>query len=117
MKDILIIDDQPYLQELLSSELIDKGFKVVSVTDTQSVSCCLNDSKPDLVLLDLYLKGFQGFDLLKDIKTRYPGLPVIIVTAYDGFADDPRLDEADGYVLKNFDAFDRLKEKIDQILH
>ena len=117
MKEILIIDDQPNLQELLSAELIDEGFKVVSAADAQSVSRCLNDSKPDLVLLDLYLRGFEGWDVLRDIKTQYPGIPGIIVTAYDGFEDDPRLSEADGYVLKDFDALDKLKEKIGQILH
>lgn len=117
MEKIMVIDDQPNLQELLSLELIDEGFKVVSVTHAQSVSRCLNESKPDLVLLDLYLEGFQGWDVLKDIKAQYPGLPVIIVTAYDDFADDPRLSEADGYVLKDFVTLDRLKEKIGQILH
>lgn len=117
MKEILIVDDQPNLLELLCSELINEGFKVVSAADASSVSKRLKESKPDLVLLDLYLKGFQGWDLLRDIKNQYPGLPVIIVTAYDGFVDDPRLSEADGYVLKNFAALGRLKKEIARVLH
>ena len=117
MAEILIIDDQPHLQELLSVELMDEGLKVVSVTDAQSVSKYLQDSRPDLVLLNLYLKGFERWDILRDIKAKYPGVPVIIVTAYDGFVNDPRLSEADGYVIKNFDALDRLKEVIARVLH
>jgi len=117
MAEILIIDDQPYLQELLSSELTDEGLEVVSVTDAQFVSKYLQDSKPDLILLDLYLKGFEGWDILRDIKAKYPDLPVIIVTAYDNLVDDPRLSNADGYVVKNFSALDRLKEMIAQFLH
>jgi len=117
MAEILIIDDQPYLQELLSAELTDEGLRVVSVTDAQSVSKYLQDSKPDLILLDLYLKGFEGWDILRDVKAIYPGVPVLIVTAYDNFVDDPRLSNADGYVIKNFSALDRLKEVIARVLH
>ena len=76
----------------------------------------LRDSRPDLVLLDLYLDGFEGLDLLQDIKSRYPDLPVLIVTAYDSYMDDPRLAKADGYVIKSFAGLDKLKQKIAEVL-
>lgn len=117
MEEILIIDDQPNLQELLSSELRDEGFRVVSITDARSASNYLNESNPDLVLLDLYLNGFEGWDLLRDIKCTHPGIPVIIVTAYDNFMDHPRATEADGYVIKDFHALQRLKEEMARLLH
>jgi hypothetical protein len=41
---------------------------------------------------------------------------VLIVTAYDSFVEDPRLRQADGYVIKSFGALDELKEKIVDIL-
>jgi len=116
MANILIVDDQPNLQELFSQELEDEGHKVVGIGDAQSVSGCLGIPKPDLVLLDLYLNGFEGWDVLHDIKSKYPHLPVLIVTAYDNYADDPRVSEADGYVIKNFTVLDDLKRKIANIL-
>ena len=46
--------------------------------------------------------GAEGFGLLSDIKRRGPHLPIIIFTAYDTYVDDPRLSQADGYVIKSF---------------
>ena len=116
MANILIVDDQPHLRELFAEELMDEGYRIESVSDAVSVRGYLSDSKPDLILLDLYLNGFEGWDVLHDIKKEDPNLPVLIVTAYDTYADDARLSKADGYVIKNFAALDRLKQKIAEIL-
>jgi DNA-binding response OmpR family regulator len=62
MSNILVGDDQAYLQALSSQELIEEGYGTVSVGDGQLAKGCLEDSKPDLVLLDLYLGGFEGWD-------------------------------------------------------
>lgn len=116
MKNILIIDDQPHLRELFAEELMDEGYEVTSIPDAKSVKGCLRSSKPDLVVLDLYLNGFEGWDLLREIKTRYPNLPVLIVTAYDNYRNDPRISQADGYMVKCFSAIDSLKYKIADLL-
>lgn len=116
MKTILIVDDQSYIQELFSEELKDEGYGVKSVTDAGSVRGCMKDANPDLVLLDLYLNGFEGWDVLHDIKSKYPHIPVLIVTAYDSYVDDPRLSQADGYVVKSIFTLDHLKETISEIL-
>lgn len=115
MPNILIVDDQPCVQQLLSEELIREGYRVASVGDAKSLKEHLIFSQPDLVLLDLYLDGPEGFGLLEDIKRQYPRLPVIIVTAYDTYREDPRLSHADGYVVKNI-CFDELKLKIARVL-
>jgi DNA-binding NarL/FixJ family response regulator len=69
-----------------------------------------------VVLLDLYLDGFKGWDILDDIKRIAPKLPVLILTAYDTFQEDPRLSQADGYVIKSFVNLDKLKEKLAGVL-
>jgi DNA-binding response OmpR family regulator len=112
MKNILVVDDQPHLQELFSEELREEGFGVMGVKDGESATRCLRKSEVDLVLLDLYLDGFEGWNVLSDIKTKHPQLPVLIFTAYDSYANDPRASQADGYMVKSFDALHRLKEKI-----
>jgi len=99
MARILIVDDQPHMRDLFSGELIDEGHTVECVGDAASVGTCLDSFRPDIVLLDLYLKGFNGWEVLRDLKMRNPHLPVLIVTAYDSFMDDPRVSQEDGYIV------------------
>jgi len=116
MANILIVDDQPSFRELLSEELTHEGYRVSSIGDAESIHGHLRDSRPDLVLLDLCLDGFEGWEVLRVIKKKDPNLPVLIVTAYDSFVDDPRVSQADGYVVKSFVALDELKQKIVDVL-
>ena len=112
MAHILIVDDQPHLRELFREEILDDGYSVACAGDADSARMCLKESRPDLVLLDLYLNGFESWDLLHDIKQSDPHLPVLIVTAYDSYRHDPRASEADGYIVKDFDAFETLKQQM-----
>ena len=115
MPKILIVDDQQYIRELLAEELIQEGYLVQSTGDAESVIGHLKFSRPDLVLLDLYLDGPDGWEVLPEIKRQHPHLPVLILTAYDSFMDDPRLSQADGYVIKSID-LGELKQKIADVL-
>ena len=116
MSTILIVDDQPYLRRLFSQELVDEGYGVETVPSAESVILRLRRSKPDLVLLDLYLDGFERWDVLRLIKRWAPQIPVLIVTAYDNHADDPRLSSSDRFILKSFTDLTELKKKVAQII-
>jgi two-component system response regulator (stage 0 sporulation protein F) len=113
---ILIVDDQPYMKDLFSGELVYEGHHVEHVADAESVRSCMGRFQPDIVLLDLYLKGFDGWEVLHNIKQQNPHLPVLIVTAYDSFIDDPRVSQADEYIVKSFTHLDKIKEKIHSAL-
>jgi len=115
MANILIVDDQSCVRELLSEELISEGYGVATLGDAESISGHLRFSQPDLVLLDLYLDGLEGIGVLHDIKRQHPDLPVIIFTAYDSYREDPRLSQADGYIIKST-VLDELKGKIADVL-
>ena len=115
MAKILIVDDQPCVQELLSEELILEGYQVATAGNAEAVREYVRSSRPDLVLLDLYLDGPDGIGVLHDIKRQDPDLPVIIFTAYDNYVDDPRLSQAYGYVIKSI-VLNELKEKVADVL-
>jgi DNA-binding NtrC family response regulator len=100
---ILIVDDQPCVRQLVAAELILEGYQVNSAGDVESARERISFFEPDLVILDFCVDGLEGFDLLEEIKGQSPGLPIIIFTAYDSFRADPRLSEADGYVIKSLD--------------
>ncbi len=116
MPNVLIVDDQECIRELVAEELIREGYQVAGVSDAESINGHLRASRPDLVLLDLYLDGPDGWDVLGDIKRQDPNLSVIIFTAYDSFLDDPRLSQADGYVIKSV-CLDELKRKVADALN
>lgn len=115
MANVLIIDDQPHLWEMLSEDLSEDGHCITCVAEARDAMEKLRLCRPDIVLLDLYLQGFEGWDVLHRLKLKAPRLPVLIVTAYDNFIDDPRLAEADGYVIKEIDT-DKLKKRIEEVL-
>lgn len=116
MAHVLIVDDQPSVRKFLSEELAHDGYSIESIGDPDSIWRHLNNWQPDVVILDLYLDGFKGWDILRDIKKKAPDLPVLILTAYDTFQEDPRLSQADGYVIKSFVDLHKLKEKIADVL-
>jgi len=111
MAKILIVDDQACIREFVSEELIAEGYGVETAADVESARGYLRFSPPDLILLDLFLDGLDGISILHESKHQYPGLPVIIFTAYDSYREDPRMSEADGYVIKST-FLGELKEEI-----
>jgi DNA-binding response OmpR family regulator len=102
--------------EFLSEELSDEGHSLTCMADADSLLLYLEDETPDLILLDLYLDGFEGLDLLKTIKNgKRSAVPILILTAYDSFQDDPRVSLAQGYIIKDIHT-ENLKNKISEIL-
>ena len=113
MANILIIDDQEWVLDLFSESLLDEGHNISTTDDIKSVMSNVSSFKPDLVLLNLYLKhGFNVWDVLQDIKKQDSTLPVIIVTTSDTYLYGPRLSQANGYTIKSWLAPDELKQKI-----
>ncbi len=82
---ILILEDNEETAELLQNYLLGRNFNVKIVfTVTDGLSTLMNE-KFDLLLLDLNLPDFNGYELLKQIKGRL-SLPVIVVSAYSDTA-------------------------------
>ena len=117
MQDILIVDDQPYMQELFASELTGSNYTIISAENINKAQAYLDTFKIDLVILDLYINGFQSWELLEKIKNIYPDLPVLIVTAYDSFMDDPRAVKADAYLVKNLQNINLIDQQVRDLLN
>ncbi len=115
MYTIMIIDDKPGVRELFAVELASEGYNIVTTGEVESIREKIKLSNPDLVLLDLYMKGKHRWDVLADIKNENPKLPVIIVTVFDNYGNDPHLLLVDGYCIKSY-CFDDLKQKIGEVL-
>lgn len=83
MKKILVVEDDLALSTGLCFELDTEGYLSMSAFNCQKARHLLKNGDLDLVLLDVNLPDGNGFDLCKEIKTLYPELPVIFLTAND----------------------------------
>ena len=115
MNTILVIEDDWAVRELFAIELASEGVNIVAIGEVDSIREKMRASNPDLVILDIYMKGRHRWDVLMDIKKDHPRLPVIIVTACVNCSNDPRLLLVDGYCIKSY-RFDDLKQKIGEVL-
>jgi len=78
---ILIIDDEPILRQSLEMALIGAGYEVFSTRTGEEGLDVFEKENPDIVLLDHWLPGINGDEVLKRIKEKSPETPVIIMTA------------------------------------
>jgi DNA-binding NtrC family response regulator len=104
-KRILVIDDENHLRRTLTVILQRAGYQVIAATCGRDAHDYLKDMKFDLVFLDINLTDINGLTLLPKIKTTYPGLPVIILTAYPSqeSMSYARHEGASEYLLKPVD--------------
>ena len=79
---VLIIDDEPVLQDVLATLLRREGFQVLQAGTAADGLRQVEENEVDLVLLDLMLPDRSGMELLRDLKTRDPELVVVVITAY-----------------------------------
>lgn len=118
MANILIIDNQAWVRGLYKEVLSGEGHKVSTTDDIESVRKNIFSFKPDLVLLNLYLKqGFIVWDVLRDIKMQDKNLPVLIVTAHEANVAKSHLSQSDGYLVKSLTAADELRQKVSTLLN
>ncbi|MCB2050785.1 MAG: sigma-54-dependent Fis family transcriptional regulator [Novosphingobium sp.] len=82
--DILIVDDERDIRELVAGVLSDEGYECRTAADSTAALAALDDRRPSLVLLDVWLHGskMDGLELLDAIKAREPDLPVIIFSGH-----------------------------------
>ena len=86
-KKILIVDDEKLMRWSLSQKLSEWNMDVVTAEDGKTALNYIPQEMPDLIMLDNKLPDKKGTDLLKEIKSKWPELPVVMITAY-GVVDD-----------------------------
>ncbi|NLR69994.1 sigma-54-dependent Fis family transcriptional regulator [Novosphingobium sp. ERN07] len=82
--DILIVDDERDIRELVAGVLSDEGYGCRLAADSTTALAAIDERRPSLVLLDVWLHGspMDGLEVLDEIKKREPELPVIIFSGH-----------------------------------
>jgi two-component system response regulator ResD len=100
---ILVVDDEPTIAQVVASYLRRDGFRAVTAADGPSAVEAAREHKPDLVVLDVMLPGFDGLQVMARLRQERQ-IPVILLTARGEESDRVvglRLG-ADDYVVKPF---------------
>jgi len=107
---ILVIEDDPAIRRGLVDALRFAGYEVRDAQDGRTGLELALETNADLVLLDVMLPGMTGFEVLTELRTALPTLPVIMVTARGAEEDRIRglKEGADDYVTKPFSALELL---------
>jgi len=81
-KTILVVDDEDGVRESVREVLTDEGYRVVDTADCTRVLKMIEDEKPELVLLDIWMPQVDGIGLLKEIKSQEPDINVVMVSGH-----------------------------------
>jgi len=119
-KKILIIEDDATLRNVLSEFLESEGFAVAMASDGEEGIELANNSKPDLILLDIIIPKKNGFEVLKEIKGNkdISDIPVILLTNLGSLDDIEKALElgATTYLVKGDYQIKEIVEKIKEVL-
>jgi len=84
MNPICIVDDELSISSTVESILKDEGYQAISFPDAETFWQRLDTLEPALVLLDVWLPGIDGMQLLKRLHDRFPLLPIIMMSGHAG---------------------------------
>jgi len=101
---ILVVEDDAGLREALIDTLELSGYQCIEADSGETALLTLKDQKVDLVVSDVQMGGMSGLTLLNSIKSNWPNLPVLIMTAYGTINDAVQAmrDGACNYMAKPF---------------
>lgn len=83
---ILVVEDEPVINQAITDRLRAEGFDVVQAWDGPSAVEVFGTATPDLVVLDVMLPGYDGHEVCRRVQAKRP-VPVLMVTARDDEAD------------------------------
>lgn len=101
---IFIVDDHPVLRRGLTALIESESDLAVcgEAATCQAALTAIHERQPDLVIVDIVLEGYDGLDLIKQMKARLPTLPALVLSMYDEmeYAERALRVGASGYVSK-----------------
>ncbi|WP_020410478.1 sigma-54-dependent transcriptional regulator [Hahella ganghwensis] len=79
---VLIVEDDLELLDALTTTLEIHGFEYIGVDSAKEALAVLEQKTVDMVVSDVNMPGMNGFELMEEVRRQYPGIPVLLMTAY-----------------------------------
>ena len=117
-RKIMVVDDEPDILFTVGQMLEMSGYEVIKVSDGKECLEKLEETSPDLVLLDIMMPEISGWDVAAKIKEnpKWNGIPIVFLTAKgDTMSIGMGGLASEDYIVKPFDIKD-LKARIEKIL-
>src|SRR6201993_3298511 len=116
---VFVVDDHPIVRQGLAL-LINREDDLAVCGEAEDALAAIQSlaaAKPDILIVDISLNGPDGLDLLKDVRMRYPELPVLILSMHDEsiYAERALRAGAQGYIMKQ-EATERVLVALRRIL-
>ena len=101
---ILLVEDEDTLAIGLEYNLTEEGYEVDRVADGKKALINIDKTKYDLIVLDVMLPYFDGFEIAEKVRIKFPQMPILFLTARTGIKDKIKGLEigADDYLTKPF---------------
>jgi DNA-binding response OmpR family regulator len=102
--NILLVEDEENLAHGLEYNLIEEGYKVSLAKDGREALKLFDENEFDLIVLDIMLPYFNGFEIAKHVREKHPQMPILMLTARTQVEDRVKGLElgADDYLTKPF---------------
>ncbi len=121
MKKILIIEDDSFIQDMEAKKLRHSGYDVIFASTGEDALKKINESGIDIILLDIKLPNFDGFEILKTIKQnpKTKDIPVIVYSNESGDENIKRAKElgANKFMIKSNFTLEELRESIEELIN
>ena len=120
-KKVLIVEDDKFLNDLLAKHFGKEGFNFDLAPDGETALAKAEKVKPDLILLDIYLPGIDGYEVLRRLKSN-PALASVPVVILSNLGQKDEIDKGMGLgavdflVKAKFDLFD-IVSKVKDVLN
>lgn len=105
IKKVFIVDDHPIIRNGLTLFLNNRANLQVcgEAEDANSAIAALNSTQPDIIIVDISLKGTNGIELIKAVRTRYKHIKILVLSMHDeeDYVERAIKAGAQGYVLKS----------------
>jgi len=115
MSVILHVDDENVIRLLYKEVFEERGYQVIQAASGEEALTLLKEASPDIIILDLKMRGMGGVGFLKKFKTLRLSIPIVISSAYPYDEETFAAKTADAYVVKSGDMSD-LVQMVDNLL-
>ena len=101
---VLVVDDDPSINDLLKTILEAEGWKTISAIDGDKAIKSFHENLPDIIILDINMPGIDGIEVCRHIANTSPSVPIVMLSALSDLANKVRCLGlgANDYITKPF---------------